>query len=577
MAFNRFPRVKRMTRTINPVVRAERTKGLFAGENAILEMIALDAPLADVLDRLMRLTETRFEGLLASVLLLDPEGKRLRHAAAPSLPAAYMRAIDGTPIGPSVGSCGSAAYRKEMVIVTDIETDPLWAPYKSLAYPYGLRACWSAPIVSRRGKVLGTFAMYYREVRSPSRAELRLLKATTHFAGIAIEKARLEERLRQVQKMEAFGQLAGGIAHDFNNVLTAIKGNLSLLQTAQLSESERTTITNEISDAADRAASLTRHLMSFSRRRLMQPQAIDLNEVVAAVVKMLRRLIGEHIILETRYVEEAVVVYADASMLEQVLVNLAVNSRDAMREGGRLILETSRVRVGKSGSSDSRKRPGQYAHLSVTDTGVGIPAEHLSRIFEPFFTTKELGKGTGLGLSTVLSIVEQHRGWIEVTSHVGMGTTFNLYLPWSVKNKPTPAPAAEEPSIPRGAETILLVEDEETVRRSIAHMLTRYGYRIQAATSGATALKIWRQHHQSIQLVVTDVVMPGGVSGRALFDQMRSREPDLKVIFSSGYTDEILGNDALLRQNPNFIEKPFAPEELVRKIRACLDSAQGTS
>jgi two-component system, cell cycle sensor histidine kinase and response regulator CckA len=567
-----------MTRTINPGVRAERANGLFAGKNAILEMIALDAPLADVLDRLMRITETRFEGLLASVLLLDPEGKRLRHAAAPSLPAAYMRAIDGTPIGPSVGSCGSAAYRKEMVIVTDIETDPLWAPYKYLAEPYGLRACWSAPIVSRGGKVLGTFAMYYREVRSPSRAELRLLKAATHFAGIAIEKAQLEERLRQVQKMEAFGQLAGGIAHDFNNVLTAIKGNLSLLQTAQLSESERTTITNEISDAADRAASLTRHLMSFSRRRLMQPQAIDLNEVVAAVVKMLRRLIGEHIILETRYVEEAVVVYADASMLEQVLVNLAVNSRDAMREGGRITLETSRVRVGKSGSAHSRKiRPGQYARLTVTDTGAGIPAEYLPRIFEPFFTTKESGQGTGLGLSTVLNIVEQHRGWIEVTSHVGIGTTFNLYFPWSVKNKPTPAPAPEEPSIPRGGETILLVEDEETVRRSIAHMLTRYGYRIHAATSGATALKIWRQHHQSIQLVVTDVVMPGGVSGRALFDQMRSREPDLKVIFCSGYTDEILGNDALLRQNPNFIEKPFAPEELVRKVRACLDSAQGTS
>jgi two-component system, cell cycle sensor histidine kinase and response regulator CckA len=552
-----------MTRTINPGTRADRAKGLFAGENAILEMIALDAPLADVLDRLMRLTETRCEGLLASVLLLDPEGKRLCHAAAPSLPAAYIRAIDGTPIGPSVGSCGSAAYRKEMVIVTDIETDPLWAPYKYLAEPYGLRACWSAPIVSRRGKVLGTFAMYYREVRSPSRAELRLLKATTHFAGIAIEKAQLEERLRQVQKMEAFGQLAGGIAHDFNNVLTAIKGNLSLLQTGQLSDSERTTITNEISDAADRAASLTRHLMSFSRRRLMQPQAIDLNEVVAAVVKMLRRLIGEHIVLETRYVQEAVLVYADASMLEQVLVNLAVNSRDAMTEGGRLTLETSKVRVGKSRSSHSRKtRPGQYARLSVTDTGAGIPAEHVSRIFEPFFTTKELGKGTGLGLSTVLNIVEQHRGWIEVKSHEGIGTTFNLYLPWSVKNKTTPS---------------LFVEDEETVRRSLAHMLARYGYRIHAATSGASALGIWRQHHQSIRLVITDVVMPGGVSGRALFDQMRSEEPDLKVIFCSGYTDEILGNDALVRQNPNFIEKPFAPEELVRKIRTCLDSAQGTS
>jgi two-component system, cell cycle sensor histidine kinase and response regulator CckA len=565
-----------MTRTVVPGDRAGGAKGLGAGENAILEMMALGAPLSDVLDRLMRLNEARFEGLLASILLLDPEGKRLRHAAAPSLPAAYMRAVDGTPIGPSVGSCGSAAYRKEMVIVTDIQTDPLWAPYKYLAEPYGLRACWSTPIVSRQGMVLGTFAMYYREVRSPSWAELELIKGTTHLAGIAIEKAQLEERLRQAQKMEAFGQLAGGIAHDFNNILTAIKGNVSLLQTAELSESEHTAIANEISDAADRAASLTRHLLSFSRRRLAQPQALDLSEVVAAVVKMLRRLIGEHIILETRYAEEAMPVYADAGMLEQVLVNLAVNSRDAMSKGGRLTLETSRVRVGKSAASHSRNgRPGQYARLSVSDTGTGIPRELLPRIFEPFFTTKELGKGTGLGLSTVLDIMEQHRGWIEVESDLGIGTTFNLYLPVSGKKKSTSAPEAEEPSIPRGTETILLVEDEETVRRSITHTLARYGYRIHAAISGATALKIWRQHHQSIQLIVTDVVMPGGVSGRALFDQMRSEKPDLKVIFCSGYTDEVLGNDALLRQKPNFIEKPFAPEKLVRKIRACLDSEAG--
>jgi two-component system, cell cycle sensor histidine kinase and response regulator CckA len=567
-----------MTRTIIPRVRVERAKGLRAGENTIQEMIALGAPLSDVLDRLMRLNESRFEGLLASILLLDPEGKRLRHAAAPSLPAAYIRAIDGTPIGPSVGSCGTAAYRKEMVIVTDIQTDPLWAPYKYLAEPYGLRACWSTPIVSRQGKVLGTFAMYYREVRSPSRAELRLLKSTTHLAGIAIEKAQLEERLRQAQKMEAFGQLAGGIAHDFNNVLTAIKGNVSLLQATKLSDSERTAITNEISDAADRAASLTRHLLSFSRRRLMQSQALDLNEVVAGVVKMLRRLIGEHIILETRYAREAMPVYADASMLEQVLVNLALNSRDAMSEGGRLTIETSGVQVGKSEALHLRNgRPGQYVRLSLTDTGAGIPAEHLSRIFEPFFTTKELGKGTGLGLSTVVNIVEQHRGWIEVESQVGAGTTFKLYLPRSAKYKPTSARAAEEPSIPRGTETILLVEDEETVRRSLAHMLARYGYRVHAATSGATALEIWRQHRQSIQLIVTDVVMPGGISGRALFDQMRSEKPDLKVIFCSGYTDEMLGDDALLRQNPDFIEKPFAPEKLARKIRACLDREAGKS
>jgi signal transduction histidine kinase/CheY-like chemotaxis protein len=536
-------------------------------------MIALGAPLSDVLDRLMRLNESRSEGLLASVLLLDPEGKRLRHIAGPSLPREYMRAIDGSPIGPKAGSCGTAAYRKKPVIVNDILTDPLWADYRYLVEPHGFRACWSTPIFSRRGQVLGTFAMYYREVRSPSRTELRLVKGTTHLAGIAIEKAQLEDRLRQAQKMEAFGQLAGGIAHDFNNVLTAIKGNVSLLQTDLLSESERKIIANEISDAADRATSLTRHLLTFSRRRLTQTEVLDLNQVVTSVVRMLKRLIGERVVLKTRYPREAVLVDADASMLEQVLVNLAVNGRDAMLNGGQLTIETSRVQVDKAqGLLLGNGRPGQYARLSVSDTGAGIPTEHLQHIFEPFFTTKESGKGTGLGLAIVLNIMEQHRGWIEVESRPGTGTTFHLYLPTSTENKlRSPARSVESPSVPRGSETILLVEDEGAVRRSIGNILAHYGYHIHTAVSGAAALGIWRKHRESINLMITDLVMPGNVSGRALFDQMRSARPDLKVIFCSGYTDDVLGDDASLRKAPNFIEKPFAPEKLLRKVRVCLD------
>jgi len=307
-----------------------------------------------------------------------------------------MRAIDGSPIGPKAGSCGTAAYRKEPVIVNDIQTDPLWADYRYLVEPYGFRACWSTPIFSRRGQVLGTFAMYYREVRSPSRAELRLVKGTTHLAGIAIEKAQLEERLRQAQKMEAFGQLTGGIAHDFNNVLTAIKGNVSLLQTKKLSDSERTTITNEIADAADRAARLTQHLLSFSRRRLTQTEPLNLHEVVASVVTMLRRLIGEHIVLKTHFSHEAVRVDADPSMLEQALVNLAINARDAMPDGGLLTIQVSKVQVDNPEAPLSANgRPGQYARLSVSDTGSGIAAEHLPHLFEPFLLLKSLAKALG--------------------------------------------------------------------------------------------------------------------------------------------------------------------------------------
>jgi two-component system, cell cycle sensor histidine kinase and response regulator CckA len=244
-----------------------------------------------------------------------------------------------------------------------------------------------------------------------------------------------------------------------------------------------------------------------------------------------------------------------------------------MTKGGRLTVETCRVRVVKSEAVLSAKgRPGLYARLSVSDTGTGIASEHLPRIFEPFFTTKALGKGTGLGLPTVLNIVEQHRGWLEVESQPDLGTTFNLYLPWSAKNRLTSARPAEGPVILDGTETILLVEDEEAVRLAIKNTLVHHGYRVHTAMSGGTALEIWRKHHQSIQLIVTDMVMPGGVSGRALFDQIRSEKPELKAVFCSGYTDDVLRNDAQLRRKPNFIEKPFAPDKLLRKIRACLDS-----
>ena len=550
-----------------------RAKALRTGENAILEMIARGAPVEEVLDHLMRLNESQSEGLLASILILDADGKRLRHLAAPSLPEVYLKAIDGTPIGPKTGSCGTAAYTKKPVIVTDIMTSPLWEDFRHLAAPHGLRACWSTPILSHQGKVLGAFAMYYREVRAPSRAEMRLVHGTTHLAGIAIERAQLEDRLRQAQKMEAFGQLAGGIAHDFNNILTAIMGNVSLLQSGELSESERNSATTEISTAADRAASLTRRLLTFSRRRPMQPEELDLNETVATVTNMLKRLIGEHISFETHYARGGVPVYVDSSMMEQVLINLAINARDAMPKGGRLVIETAKETIGHAEEHFPHHiRPGQYARLTVIDTGSGIAAEHLPHIFEPFFTTKEFGKGTGLGLSTVFSIVEQHRGWIEVESQVGVGATFRIYLPRSARRKTVEARPAEHSSMQGGNETVLVVEDEEAVRRSTGSMLKHHGYRVHTAVSGVAALKIWEEHRGAIDLIVTDVVMPGGVGGRALVDRMRSERPELKAIFCSGYTDEFLGKDAQLRKGPNFIEKPFQPDEFLRKIRACLEA-----
>jgi two-component system cell cycle sensor histidine kinase/response regulator CckA len=551
----------------------QRTRALRAKQNGILEMIARGAPLTDVLESLMRLSESQCKGMLCSLLLVDGDGKRLRHGAAPSLPEVYVKAIDGVAIGPNVGSCGTAAHRKELVIVTDITVDPLWANYHHLATPHGLRACWSTPILTHQGTVLGTFAMYYREIRTPSRTEMGLLESVTHLAGIAIERKQLEERLRQAQKMEAFGQLAGGIAHDFNNVLTVIKGNASLLLEGRLSPAEQASATAEIAFAADRATSLTRHLLTFGRRRLMQPQDLDLNEVVANVASMLQRLIGENITLETHYARSGASVRVDPGMMEQVLVNLVVNSRDAMPKGGWLILQTATILISRAeAQAQPNARPGEYVRLTVRDTGSGIASEHLPHIFEPFFTTKESGKGTGLGLATVFSIVDQHRGWIEAKSQVNAGTTFNLYLPKSAQKSVRATQPLEPLDIPRGSETILLVEDEKAVRQLMGNVLEHHGYRIYTAATGVGALEIFHQHRMAIDLLITDMVMPGGISGRALADKLRSEKSKLKIIYCSGYTDEILGKDSPLRENYNFLEKPFQLNKFLRKVRDCLDA-----
>jgi two-component system, cell cycle sensor histidine kinase and response regulator CckA len=405
--------------------------------------------------------------------------------------------------------------------------------------------------------------------------EARLAPALENQVVIIIrnntERKRLEEQFRQVQKMEAFGQLAGGVAHDFNNILTVIQGNVSLLQVRQLPAAEQDVAVAETLRAAERAGNLTRQLLTFSRRQPIQLRDIDANEVVASMTKMLQRIIGEHITLETRYAPGGAPVRADSSMLEQAFMNLAVNSRDAMSEGGRLTLETAAVTLTETDvRSRPKARPGAFVRLSVIDTGCGITPEHMPHLFEPFFTTKEVGKGTGLGLATVFGIVEQHVGWIEVESHAGIGTTFSIFLPrlpHSVMARTQPPPA----TVRGGSETILVVEDETAVRSVMCRLLERHGYRVFAAESGTAALAVWHEHRAIIDLLVTDMVMPGGIGGRELANQLRAEQPALKVIHCSGYTDEMLGPDSPLRDAHSFLAKPFDHPAFLRRVRDCLD------
>ena len=388
------------------------------------------------------------------------------------------------------------------------------------------------------------------------------------------EQRRLEEQVRHSQKMEAIGILAGGVAHDFNNLLTVIHGHASLLLGGVNLAPELAASARQIAQAAERAAGLTRQLLMFSRRQVMQPKRVDLNEVVNDLTKMLRRILGEDIVMRLSYSSAPAVVHADVGMLEQVLMNLAVNSRDAMPQGGQLVvsISTADVAAGRA-RSHPEAGAGRFICLTVSDTGTGIAPEHVPHIFEPFFTTKEVGKGTGLGLATVYGIVKQHQGWIEVTSEVGQGTTFSVFLPRSTEAVEVPAQAGAEPPVRGGTETILVVEDEEPVRELVCNILSGHGYATLSASSGAEALEVWRGKKDRVDLVLTDVVMPHRMSGRQLADTLCAEDPRVKIIFTSGYGAEAAGKDLVLREGVNFLQKPFEARKLATVVRDCLDAA----
>src|SRR6267378_3665090 len=385
------------------------------------------------------------------------------------------------------------------------------------------------------------------------------------------EQRHLEEQFRQSQKMEAVGQLAGGIAHDFNNLLTAILGNTQLLlRELPPGDSKRGDV-EEIRKASERAASLTRQLLAYSRRQMLQPEVLDLNGVVAEMDRMLRRLIGEHIALVTVLAPQLGSVRADPNQLEQVIVNLAVNARDAMPDGGKLTIETANVELDETfAQAHLGSVPGSYAMLAVTDTGSGMDATVRAHLFEPFFTTKEVGKGTGLGLATVYGIVKQSDGYISVYSEAGHGSSFKIYLPRIA----TPVGSAAGPQKggpARGTETVLVVEDEPAVLSLSRRALEAQGYLVLAASDAAAALRVVERHGGMIHLLLTDVVMPG-LSGRELADQLAGQRPGIRVLYMSGYPGDAVVQHGTLPAGSAFLQKPFSPDGLARKVRDVLDA-----
>jgi two-component system, cell cycle sensor histidine kinase and response regulator CckA len=389
------------------------------------------------------------------------------------------------------------------------------------------------------------------------------------------ERRRLEEQLRQSQKMDAIGRLSGGVAHDFNNLLGVIIGYAEILQERIPESDQMRAPVDQIIKAGNRASSLTKQLLAFSRQQVLEPKILLLNAVVSDTEKMLRRLIGEDIELLTSLDSSLGKIRADQGQIEQVIMNLVVNARDAMPEGGRLVIETTNFEI----DDEFVRRyaypvlPGAYILLTVSDNGIGMDTATQQRIFEPFFTTKEKGKGTGLGLSLVYGVVKQSGGYIDVVSARGKGTTFNIYLPRVQQDTvETKIIGPDHPEELRGTETILLAEDEDTLRALTRHLLELYGYRVLEACDGNQAMRLSGQTSDEIHLLLTDVVMPG-INGRILADQLKQKRPDVKVVFMSGYTGQRVGEKEILEPGSLFLQKPFTREGLARKVREALDVA----
>ncbi len=399
-----------------------------------------------------------------------------------------------------------------------------------------------------------------------------LSEANARLLAEIAERRELEARLLRYQKIQALGELSAGVAHDFNNLLTVIKGNISLLLAEGGLSGDAAGYAEQVALATDRAASLTRQLLLFSRQEIFRPGPVNLNELVQNLSKMLYRTLGEHISLRLELASDLSLARVDAGMIEQAILNLAVNARDAMSGGGVL---TVRTRVAAVGSADLARAPeareGVFVCLSVADTGCGMDAATRQRIFEPFFTTKEVGKGTGLGLAAVHGIVGRHQGWVEVETVVGAGSTFSLYLPQSTKSADGVREATGSAPVGRGTETILLVEDEDSVRALALTVLLRHGYQVLPAVSGVEALQVWASDRDRIDLVLTDVVMPEGTSGTQLARRLREEKPGIKIILCSGYGAEVMHEDDGMLATIPYLQKPYDPHVLVRTVRECLD------
>lgn len=647
----------------------------------LTEMVAKGSPVAEVLDKALRFCEARSPEMLCSILILDADGKTLRHGAAPSLPPDYIRAIDGRPIGPAAGSCGTAIYRREPVLVEDILTDPLWAEYRAFAAPFGLRACWSTPLIDSAGEAIGSFAIYYRRPGLPTEEHRETIRLISNIACIAVmacraererrqvferisdafvaldkdwrytyvnrkagdlfgrrpqdligkhiwtefpegrgqkfhlayekamaeqiflsieeyyppydawfenriypsphgltiyfcdvtERKRTEERIRQAEKLTAIGQLAGGVAHDFNNQLSIMLGYAGLLET-RLTDPETRRYASAIVRAANRSGDLTRNLLAFSRQGIQENLPVDFHELIGEVCELLSHSLDKRITVRQVPGAPTSVISGDPATLQNALLNLALNARDAMPRGGALHFRTSVAEFpGPEGRRDwvaetGEPAPGPYLHVEVSDTGMGMSEPVRRRIFEPFFTTKPVGKGTGLGLASVFGTVKNHRGRIAVDTEEGRGTTFHLYFPLG---RPVKRSGPAEPSSSRGGLTVLVVDDDGPVREIMRDMLKAGKHTVLEASHGREALDLYRAKQGAIDLVILDMMMPD-MDGAEVFAELRRMDPRVRVLLSTGFPGDARIPALLAEGMKGLLQKPYEKAQLDKMMAAAM-------
>jgi signal transduction histidine kinase/integral membrane sensor domain MASE1/ActR/RegA family two-component response regulator len=553
----------------------KRAQGRETIRTRIMTLIATGAKLPETLEAIVTGIESENPAMRCSILLVDPAGERLRLASAPSLPAFFNEQIDGLAIAPDAFVCGVAAHNNALVVVEDVQRDPRTTQYRRLAEQTGIGACWSQPFSDSSGRMLGTFAVYYREARSPSAEDLKLIISASHLAAIATERKQLEEQFLRAQRMEGIGTLAGGIAHDLNNVFTPIIMGAQLLKEGPIDLDAKPVLTN-IEKSARRGATLVRQVLTFARGVAGSREALSIESIVTDWEAIAGNTFPKNILV-TRNIPRALPpIRGDRTQIEQVLMNLCVNARDAMPDGGKLSITGRLRRVdAQQARGHPGVEPGDFVELEVADTGVGMNADLLHRIFEPFFTTKKTGQGTGLGLSTALGIVRSHGGFVEVKSVPGAGSSFRVFLPATTMSVAKPVALAEERRLARGnGELVLLVDDEPAIRSTVTRALKELGYKVIEAENGLEGLKQAQRNRASIAVVVTDLTMPV-MDGHEFAAKLEQLAPEIPVITASGFDAASKKHAATKGKYPH-LAKPYTIDAVAELLASTLKTRRAT-